>query len=182
MRALALFLVVPSLAFAQSTQQPPAAPPEGQPPAAQAPAPPAAAPGAQAPTGPTVAETASPELVGQLVNELGITPKQAQGAAGTLFGLAKSKLTADDFAKVASAVPNMDGLLKAAPVGDFKVPAIEGLGGQALGLGAVASVAGPLTKLGIKPETIAKLAPTLVKAVQSKGGAEAAAVLAGALK
>jgi hypothetical protein len=37
-------------------------------------------------------------------------------------------------------------------------------------------------KLGIKPETIGKLAPTLVKAVQSKGGAEVAALLAGAFK
>jgi hypothetical protein len=76
----------------------------------------------------------------------------------------------------------MDGLLKAAPVADFKVPAIEGLGGQALGLGAVASVAGPLSKLGIKPETISRLAPTLVKAVQSKGGAEVASLLAAAFK
>jgi hypothetical protein len=179
MRTLALLVVVPSLAYAQSTQQPPPAPPptEAQAPAAQAPA-----PDAQPPAGPTVAETASPEIVGQLVNELGITPKQAQGAAGTLFGLAKTKLPAADFAKVASAVPNIEGLLKAAPVGDFKVPAIEGLGGQALGLGAVASVAGPLSKLGIKPEVMAKLAPTLVKAVQSKGGAEVAALLAGAFK
>jgi hypothetical protein len=177
MRTLALLVVVPSLAYAQATQPPPPPPAEAQAPAAQAPA-----PDAPAPAGPTVAETASPEIVGSLVNELGLTPKQAQGAAGTLFGLAKSKLPAADFAKVASAVPGMDGLLKAAPVADFKVPAIEGLGGQALGLGAVASVAGPLSKLGIKPETISRLAPTLVKAVQSKGGAEVASLLAAAFK
>ncbi len=182
MRTLALLVVLPALASAQSTQPPPPAPTEGQASAAQAPAPAAPAPDAQAPAGPTVAETASPEIVGQLVNELGITPKQAQGAAGTLFGLAKTKLPAADFAKVASAVPNIEGLLKAAPVGDFKVPAIEGLGGQALGLGSVASVLGPLSKLGLKPDVIAKLAPTLVKAVQSKGGAEVAALLAGAFK
>src|SRR5262245_65754281 len=34
----------------------------------------------------TVEKSASPELVGQLVKELAITPAQAQGAAGTMFG------------------------------------------------------------------------------------------------
>jgi Protein of unknown function VcgC/VcgE (DUF2780) len=178
MPTLAFVCVIPvTLVYAQSTQPPAAPPPAEKPPAATNP---------QAPAEPTTVEqTASPELVGQLVNDLGITPKQAQGAAGTLFGLAKSKLSVDDFAKVAGAVPNMEGLLKAAPLGDAKSSATDVLTGQlagAGGLGAVASVAGPLTKLGIKPETIAKLAPTLVKAVQSKGGAEVAGLLAGAFK
>ncbi len=43
-------------------------------------------------------------------------------------------------------------------------------------------VTGSLTKLGLKPETIAKAAPSLIKAVQSKGGAEIGSLLAGALK
>src|SRR5262245_47497131 len=160
MRTLALlcFVAVTSV-YAQSTQPPAAPPQESQPPAASAP---------PAPAEPaTVEQTASPEIVGQLVKDLAITPKQAQGAAGTLFGLAKSKLSVDDFAKVAGAVPNMDGLLKAAPVSDGKSSALDlltGAAGSAGGLGAVASVAGPLMKLGLKPEMIAKLAPSLVKA------------------
>jgi hypothetical protein len=176
MRMLALLLVVPAtIAFAQSNDPPPQAAP-----------PPPASESAPAPAEPTVDQTASPELVGQLVKELAITPKQAQGAAGSLFGLAKTKLSVDDFAKVAGAVPNMEGLLKAAPLGDSKSSATDlltgALGGAGGGLGSVASIAGPLMKLGIKPETIVKLAPTLVKAVQSKGGAEVAALLAGAFK
>jgi hypothetical protein len=131
----------------------------------------------------TVEQTASPELVGTLVKELAITPEQAQGAAGTLFGVAKTKLTPEDFAKVAGAVPNMDGLLKAAPA-PGKPSALDMLAkaGGSSSLGAVAGVAETLMKLGIKPETIAKLAPTLIKAVESKGGAEVAALLQGALK
>jgi hypothetical protein len=43
------------------------------------PAPAAAPAAATAPTEKTVDQTATPELVGQLVNELGITPTQAQG-------------------------------------------------------------------------------------------------------
>src|SRR5262245_29113124 len=178
MRTLALLcLVAVTSVYAQSTQPPAAPPQESQPPAASAP---------PAPAEPaTVEQTASPEIVGQLVKDLAITPKQAQGAAGTLFGLAKSKLSVDDFAKVAGAVPNMDGLLKAAaPLAGAKSPASDILAGVsgAGGLGAVAGVAGPLMKLGLKPDTIAKLAPSLVKAVQSKVGAEVAGLLAGAFK
>src|SRR3954463_6092839 len=61
------------------------------------------------------AGTESPELVSALSKQLGSTPKQAEGAAGSLFGVAKSKLSPADWAKVAGAVPGMDGLLKAAP-------------------------------------------------------------------
>jgi hypothetical protein len=176
MRTLVAFLAMPAaLAFAQASQPPDQGPPaQGKPLAASAPA----------PSEPTVEQTASPDLVGHLVKELSITPNQAQGAAGTLFGLAKNKLSAADFAKVAGAVPNMEGLLKAAPAGSGKQSALDLVAGQAGlgGLGAVAGAAGTLSKLGLKPETIAKLAPTLVKAVESKGGAEVASLLQGALK
>jgi hypothetical protein len=174
MRTLALLVVVPAtFLYAQSTQQPPA----------ENPAPPPAV-SQEKPSQPTTVEqTASPEIVGPVAKELAITPWQAQGAAGTLFGLAKTKLSPEDFAKVASAVPNMDGLLKAAPVSDGKSSAIDVLSGAAgSNLGSVATVAGPLMKLGLKPDTIAKLAPSLIEAVQTKGGAEAASLLATAFK
>ena len=64
------------------------------------------------------AAKASPELVGALSKEIGATPEQAAGAAGSLFGLAKSRLKAEDFAQVSKAVPGMDSLLKAAAVND----------------------------------------------------------------
>ncbi|HUL78067.1 MAG TPA: DUF2780 domain-containing protein [Vicinamibacteria bacterium] len=161
-RTIALFLFFPaSIALAQATAPPQAAPP--------VPAPEK-----------TVAQTASPEIVGQLVDELAISPKQAEGAAGTLFGVAKGNLKAEDFEKVAAAVPNMAGLLAAAPSSGGS--ALAPLTGAAGSLGGAAAAAGTLSKLGIKPDTIAKVAPTLVKAVQSKGGAEAAQLLATALK
>ena len=171
MRALALLLAVPvAVASAQESAPPPTT--TGAPPAAAA---------ATAPQ--TVEQTASPELVGQLVNELAITPSQAQSGAGTLFGVAKSKLPAADFAKVAGAVPNMSGLLAAAPGAVGTKSSLEALAGQATGgLGSMAAAAGTLSKLGLKPETIAKFAPSLIKAVESRGGAEVSKLLAGALK
>jgi hypothetical protein len=56
------------------------------------------------------------------------------------------------------------------------------LGKTAASAGGVVAAAGALSKLGLKPETIVKLTPSLVKAVQTKGGAEVASLLAGALK
>jgi Protein of unknown function VcgC/VcgE (DUF2780) len=174
MRTLALILVVPvTFVYAQSTQPP-----------VQNPAPPPAV-NPDKPSEPmTVEQTASPEIVGAVAKDLSLTPWQAQGAAGTLFGLAKTKLSAEDFAKVAGAVPNMEGLLKAAPAADAKSSAVDLVTGAAGGgsLGSVASVAGPLMKLGLKPDTIAKLAPSLIKAVQTKGGAEVASLLTTAFK
>src|SRR5215510_11148238 len=55
------------------------------------------------------------ELAGMIAKELKITPQQATGGAGALFGLAKTRLKPEDFSKLSSAVPGMDGLLKAAP-------------------------------------------------------------------
>jgi hypothetical protein len=46
----------------------------------------------------------SPALVGQLTKQLSITPKQAMGGAGALFGFAKSRLSAADFSKVAASM------------------------------------------------------------------------------
>src|SRR5262245_26492812 len=61
------------------------------------------------------AAKASPELVTALSKELGATAEQSAGAAGALFGLAKSRLKPAEFAQVEKAVPGMGALLKAAP-------------------------------------------------------------------
>src|SRR5262245_10783387 len=127
-RPVRLLAAPPRLRHGHSSQAPPAQNPPADPPAAQVPAEP---PAAQAPE-PTVDETASPELVGQVVNELGVTPKQAQAAAGTVFGLSKTKLSAADFGKIASVVPGMDGQQKPAPT-DGKQSPREVIAGQSGG-------------------------------------------------
>jgi Protein of unknown function VcgC/VcgE (DUF2780) len=82
---------------------------------------------AQAPAG-----EASSELTSLLAKELGSTTKQAQGAAGSLFRLAKTRMTPENFSKIASAVPAMDQLLAAAPALDAKAAGAGALG-QAVG-------------------------------------------------
>ena len=61
------------------------------------------------------AATPSPDLVNQLTSGLSVTPQQATGGAGAIFGLVKSKLSPAEFSKISGAVPGMDGFLKAAP-------------------------------------------------------------------
>lgn len=127
---------------------------------------------AQTPT----ATSASPELVGALAKEMGSTPQQAEGAAGSIFGLAKSRMKPEEFSKVSAAVPGMDSLLKAAPA----MGAASALGGGALG--GVASLAGPFTKLGLKPEMAAKALPVVTNYVAKSGGAEVGKLLSSVLK
>jgi hypothetical protein len=143
---------------------------------------------AQAPPRATSAATsatdASPELVGALSTELGSTQEQAAGAAGALFGVAKSRLNANDFSQVANAVPGMDMLLKAAPqptgpVGTSGLSSLSNMAGAAGGLAAAASA---FSKLGLSPELVAKAIPILTQFVSKSGGANVASLLAGALK
>ena len=114
------------------------------------------------------AAKASPELVGALSKEIGATPEQAAGAAGSLFGLAKSRLKAEDFAQVSKAVPGMDSLLKAAPSMTGGAGALTSIAGAA---GGLASAAGAFSGLGLRPDMVAKAIPVLTSFVSKSGGA-----------
>jgi hypothetical protein len=124
------------------------------------------------------AAKASPELVGALSKEIGATPEQAAGAAGALFGVAKSRLNANDFSQIATAVPGMDTLLKAAPGGGTSA-ALSQLGGGASGLAGAASA---FSKIGLSPDMVSKAVPVLTSYVTKSGGSKAGSLLAGALK
>jgi hypothetical protein len=130
--------------------------------------------------------TANPELVGALVKELGTTPKQAEGAAGSLFSAARSRLKPGDWSKIAAAVPGMDGMLKAAPAATGvggQIPGVANFpGGGASSLGSLAGVASSFTKLGLQPDMVAKAIPILTSYVTKTGGADIGSLLASALK
>jgi hypothetical protein len=129
------------------------------------------------------AAQASPELVSALSKQIGGTPEQAAGAAGALFGLAKSRLKPGDFSKISKAVPGMDMLLKAAPAmaaaGGGPTDALSQLAGT---VGGIPQVAQAFGKLGIKPELVPVAASTLASFVTKSGGANLGSLLAGVLK
>ena len=126
------------------------------------------------------AAKASPELVGLMSKEIGATPEQAAGAAGALFGVAKSRLSGEDFSQVSKAVPGMDALLKAAPAaGTGTAGALSQMAGSTSGL---ASAAAAFSKLGLKPDMVAKAVPVLTSFVTKSGGANVGSLLASVLK
>jgi hypothetical protein len=123
---------------------------------------------------------ASPDLVTALSKEIGSTPEQAAGAAGALFGAAKSQLKADEFSQIAKAVPGMDSLLKAAPAAAIGTSgAMSKMAGSAAGL---ASAASAFSKLGLQPDMVSKAVPVLTSFVTKSGGSQVGSLLAGALK
>jgi hypothetical protein len=128
-----------------------------------------------------MAAKASPDLVTALSKELGTTPEQSAGAAGALFGVAKSRLKPADFSQVAAAVPGMDALLKAAP----SAPGMVGTSGALSSLGAaggMATAASAFKSLGLSPDLVSKAVPVLTSYVSKSGGANVAGLLSGALK
>jgi len=126
--------------------------------------------------------TGASALVSQLSKGLSITRPQARGGAGSLFALAKQRLSADEFSKISAAVPGMSSLLKAAPSSgqSSELSALEGsLPGN---MGRMAEVAGAFHKLGLSPEMAGKFLPIMSKFVESRGGQGTASLLEKALK
>jgi hypothetical protein len=126
--------------------------------------------------------SSSSGLITQLTKGLSITPTQARGGAGTLFALAKNHLSAEEFTKLASVVPGMRGLLKAAPPfsQNSEFSGVEGaLPGN---MGRTVEAAEAFHKLGLSPEMAAKFVPIMSKFVETKGGSSTAALLEKGLK
>ena len=133
------------------------------------------------------AAQASPALIGALSKEIGATPEQAAGAAGALFGVARSRLKPEEFSQIASAVPGMDALLKAAPAAGAASKSTSPIGTSGLSslagaAGGLAGVATAFSQLGLKPELVAKAIPVLTSFVSKSGGAGVGSLLAGVLK
>ena len=132
---------------------------------------------------PTPATSTSSSLVRQLTKGLSITPTQARGGAGSLFALAKTRLSDDEFSKVSSAVPGMSGLLKAAPALSEPHSELSSLESSLPGnMGRTVEVAEAFHKLGLSPSMAAKFIPVMTKFVESKGGLSTASLLEKALK
>jgi len=150
---------------------------------------PQAQPPAQTTPDAAARRTANPELVSMLASALGATPKQAEGAAGSLFAVAKSRLQPADWAQVASAVPGVAGLLKAAPSDAVGTSGGRDLGAlaNAVGLdgasiGTLAEVALAFNRLGLRPELAGDAVPVLMNYVSTHADSRVAQLLANALK
>ena len=138
-----------------------------------------AAPAATAPAAaPAVTAPVSGDLLSMVGSGLGINQAQASGGLGALFKVAQGQLGANDFGTIASAVPNMDQLLGAAPAAEPS--AAGGLLSQAGSLGKALGGASYLNsafgKLGLSPDLIGPMANIAAQYLQGTSP-QAAALL-----
>ncbi len=130
--------------------------------------------------------TSETGLTGLLMQQLGITQPQAEGGAGALFQLAKSRMSTEDFTTLGDAVPDMQNLLAAAPAtGTLGGGMMGNLGGMTGDLGATGGSLLGLTnsfqQLGLEANMVQKFIPVVVQYVQESGGSTIAGVLQSAL-
>lgn len=135
---------------------------------------------------PAVSQADQTSLVGALVQQLGVTPAQAQGGSGALFQVARNKMPASDFAQVSQSIPNMNGLLAAAPqpqqassTGNL-LGGLAALSGNSSLIGA-ASLVNTFQQLNLSEGMVSQFTPIVVNYVQQKGGALTANLLQSAL-
>jgi hypothetical protein len=144
----------------------------------------------QAATSSVQGTTTGNGLTGLLMQQLGVTQSQAEGGAGAIFQLAKSKMQGADFAELSNSVPGMQGLLAAAPVANSVGGG--GLGGIAGGLeslagnsggaaGNLVGLASSFQQLGLSPSMVQKFVPLVLQYVQGNGGGAVTGVLKSAL-
>ena len=124
-------------------------------------------------------------LVSLLTAKLGVSEQQAAGGAGALLGMAQGQLGGDRFSQVSDAVPEVVGLMEAAPA--LGSTSDLDLGGDLLGegggdlLGQGLQLAGAFKGLGLDAGMVQSFTPLVVGYVQDKAGESVGNLLGGAL-
>jgi len=117
-------------------------------------------------------------LSSAIAQGLGVTSKQADGGLGSLFSLAQSTLSSDQFSTIASAVPGMDSLLNAAPVLGDDSGSLSGmassLGDYGDALKGASGVYSQFQSLGLDAASIPQYIEITNSYLQSTGGKKAA--------
>ncbi len=126
-------------------------------------------------------------LISLLTQQLGVTEPQAQGGAGSIFNLAKEKLSPQEFSQVSNTVPDMNGLLDAAPKQETSMGGMLGgatsmFGGGGSSLEGLASLASSFSQLGISPDMANQFVPIILDYVKINGGETASNLLAAVLQ
>jgi len=124
-------------------------------------------------------------LTDTLVQQLGVTPAQATGGAGSLFSTARQSMSQADFAQVSKAVPGMDQYLAAAPSQTAPATGMSGLmgaagnalGGSGSSLATAAALAGSFQSLGLNSSMVSQFIPVVLQYVNTTGGSATMSLL-----
>lgn len=123
-----------------------------------------------------------PEL---LMQRTGVTEAQAQGGAGALFQIAKSKMQADSFTQLEQSVPGMQGMLGAAPALAQQGGLLGGLSSLAGASGGTAgsllAAASAFQQQGMSPAMVQQFIPVVIDYVKAHGTDALVNTLSGAL-
>ena len=123
-----------------------------------------------------------PAIVDVLVQQLGVTPAQASGGAGSIFSMAQQVMTPSNFGLVSKAVPGMDQLLAAVPAAgatNLMGGAAGTLGGGSLG--NMVALAGSFQSLGMDSGMMSQFLPVILDYLQNQGGSTVMGLLQSAI-
>lgn len=117
-----------------------------------------------------------------LVKQLGVTEEQALGGAGAILQAAKKQMSAEDFQRLSQSIPDLDGLLNAAPQQSEKVSKLSGklakiLGDKNNSVDSLVGLADAFKKLELSPEMAKQYIPVVVDYVNLHGGEAAGSQL-----
>jgi hypothetical protein len=122
------------------------------------------------------------KLIGSLVDQLGVSNKQATGGAGAVFKEAKNNMNPGDYSQLLKAVPGIDSLISSAPeVGGLAGTASSLLGSSGGSATGMANLTDSFSKLGLGPDMVNQFVPVILDFVQSEGGQQAMTLLKSAL-
>ncbi len=96
-------------------------------------------------------EVATQSIVDLVSAGAGVTTDQASGGLGAIFKTAKGTLSKEDFGSIAQTIPEMDGLLAAAPTKQDNGSLVSGL---LAGAGKAGELIGLFDQLGLSPDQI----------------------------
>lgn len=96
-------------------------------------------------------EAATQSIVDLVSAGAGVTTDQASGGLGAIFKTVQGTLSKEDFGSIAQAIPEMDGLLAAAPTKQDDGGLMSGL---LAGAGKAGELIGLFDQLGLSPEQV----------------------------
>lgn len=125
------------------------------------------------------------KLIPLLTQSLGVTESQAKGGAGVIFDYVKQKVSTEEFAQVAKALPGVNSIIDLAPKASDLSGQIGGfspaLGGKSDLTGGMAGVVERFGKLGLDAGMVDKYVKTILDFTQSEAGSTVTNIIKGAL-
>ena len=126
------------------------------------------------------------DLVGLLTKSLNITTPQAEGGAGALFKAASENMSAEDFATVSNALPEIQALMDSVPASGSGSGSLGSLtsafGKSGSSVSSLAGLAGMFSQLGLGSDMVQQFIPIVLDYAQNKGGDTVAQLLKMALQ